>query len=141
MKLAALVATLCLAVIAAPLSRFPWLYFVFSFVCHQQPERSLWLAGLPLAVCARCAGIYLGGLLGLLLDLPSRRAPLVTALGLLFLDWAGEAMGVRPPWMPLRLLTGALAGLAAAPVVLEAGTALSRPPYTLMYRPLGGNQP
>jgi len=35
-------------------------YFLFSPFCHQLGPRSLQLAGLPLAVCARCAGVYFG---------------------------------------------------------------------------------
>lgn len=35
-------------------------------VCHQLAERSLRVAGEPTAVCSRCAGLYLGGTLGLL---------------------------------------------------------------------------
>ena len=128
--LAAGAAVVCAGVVAAPLAHSPWLYFAFSFVCHQQPERSLWVAGLPLAVCARCAGIYLGALLGLLLNLPSRRTLLLAALILVAVDWATEAAGLHPPWLLLRFLTGALAGLAAAPVVLEGGTALFAASYT-----------
>jgi len=39
-------------------------YTVGSLVCHQLPERSyhLWAAQMP--VCARCAGIYFGAVLG-----------------------------------------------------------------------------
>ena len=39
-------------------------YAVGSLVCHQLPERSyhLWSAQMP--VCARCAGIYFGAVLG-----------------------------------------------------------------------------
>jgi uncharacterized membrane protein len=36
------------------------LYHGLQTVCHQMPERAFWLAGHPLAVCARCAGIYAG---------------------------------------------------------------------------------
>lgn len=118
-KLAVLAAAVCAAIVVAPLARSPWLYFTFSFVCHQRPERSLWIAGLPLAVCARCAGIYLGAWLGLVSKLPSRRDALLAALALMALDWASEAAGLRPAWTPVRFLTGALAGLAAAPVVLK----------------------
>jgi uncharacterized membrane protein len=35
-------------------------YVVASFVCHQYPERSFHVGGLPLPVCARCSGIYIG---------------------------------------------------------------------------------
>jgi len=36
------------------------LYHGLGTVCHQMPERAFWLAGHPLAVCARCSGIYAG---------------------------------------------------------------------------------
>lgn len=36
------------------------LYHGLGSVCHQMPERAFWLAGHPLAVCARCSGIYAG---------------------------------------------------------------------------------
>lgn len=46
----------------------PWAgfaYAIYSPVCHQAAGRSLRCFGQPLAVCARCTGIYLGFLLGL----------------------------------------------------------------------------
>ncbi len=110
----------CVALVAAPLGRDPVLYSLFAIVCHQQPERSLWLAGSPLAVCARCSGIYFGALLGLLLQLPARRRLLLPALGLLVLDWITEAAGVREPWVGVRWTTGCLAGMAGAAVCGEA---------------------
>lgn len=44
----------------------PWLYLAFDLVCHQNPERSFFVGDHQLAVCHRCFGLYLGGLLGLL---------------------------------------------------------------------------
>ena len=43
-----------------------FLYSVFSALCHQIPGRSFFCFGYPLAVCARCLGIYSGFLAGLL---------------------------------------------------------------------------
>ncbi|MBN2102832.1 DUF2085 domain-containing protein [bacterium] len=43
------------------------IYLWFSPLCHQDPERSILLFGYPMAVCSRCAGIYYGTLLGILL--------------------------------------------------------------------------
>ncbi len=37
----------------------------YAPLCHQHASRSLNVAGAPLAVCARCAGAYLGGAAGL----------------------------------------------------------------------------
>jgi uncharacterized membrane protein len=45
----------------------PLIYSCFSTVCHQIPSRSFHLFGFPLAVCARCLGIYAGFLGGLVL--------------------------------------------------------------------------
>jgi uncharacterized membrane protein len=36
------------------------IYRVFSFVCHQIPERSFHLYESKFAVCSRCTGIYVG---------------------------------------------------------------------------------
>ena len=53
--------------VAAPLAQangVRWfsfaVYEAFSHVCHQIPERSFYIAGYPLAVCARCTGLYVG---------------------------------------------------------------------------------
>jgi uncharacterized membrane protein len=109
-----LLVAVCAAVLAAPLGREPALYFLFSLVCHQQPERSLWIAGAPLAVCARCAGIYFGALLGLLARFPARRSWLLAAFGLLALDWITEAAGFRGSLVAIRWTTGCLAGMAVS---------------------------
>jgi uncharacterized membrane protein len=42
----------------------PSLYACFAPLCHQIPGRSFRLFGQPLAVCARCFGIYMGFLAG-----------------------------------------------------------------------------
>ena len=37
-----------------------------GLVCHQRPERSFFVDGHQLPVCARCTGLYLSGALGIL---------------------------------------------------------------------------
>lgn len=54
------------AVILAPLMHLPAIYAAASAVCHQLPQRSFHLADAPIAVCARCLGLYIGGIAGLL---------------------------------------------------------------------------
>lgn len=44
-----------------------FIYGIFSPICHQLEERCLFFLGHPLAVCARCLGIYLGFLGGVLI--------------------------------------------------------------------------
>lgn len=36
------------------------LRYFYSFICHQNPDRSFHLMGRALAVCARCTGVYFG---------------------------------------------------------------------------------
>lgn len=48
----------------------PWqglIYAIFTPVCHQIPSRSFYFFGQPLAVCARCLGIYSGFFIGVAL--------------------------------------------------------------------------
>lgn len=44
----------------------------YGMLCHQDPERSLTFGGAPLAVCSRCTGLYVGGLVGLATGLAGR---------------------------------------------------------------------
>lgn len=37
-----------------------WQHTAFSGLCHQDPSRSFWINGDPMAVCSRCFGIYAG---------------------------------------------------------------------------------
>jgi uncharacterized membrane protein len=102
-------------------------YAGFSAICHQLPERSFRLWGQPLAVCARCTGIYAGFLAGLLVypwvrrladeTFPDRRWLLLAAAPVV-IDFAGGNLGLLPTTFGSRAATGALAGGAAAFYIL-----------------------
>jgi uncharacterized membrane protein len=49
------------------------IFAVGSVICHQRPDRSFFLDGQQLPVCARCTGLYLSGAIGLLAWLIWRR--------------------------------------------------------------------
>ncbi|MGD8426530.1 MAG: DUF2085 domain-containing protein [Balneolaceae bacterium] len=40
--------------------QFQWQHRLFADFCHQDPSRSFWIDGQPMAVCSRCLGIYTG---------------------------------------------------------------------------------
>lgn len=103
----------------APWLRSPWLYVLARPLCHQRPERCFWFAGLPMAFCARCLGIYAGAALALMLNLRASRRAFLAALSLVFLDLLSEAAGLRGAWAAGRFATGLLAGGSAAPLVLR----------------------
>jgi uncharacterized membrane protein len=114
-----------LAIIAAPWlgGRAPrwagYLYACFSPLCHQIPERSFALFGHPLAVCARCTGIYAGALAGLIayprvrgfasVRLPRTRLLFVFASPIA-IDAAARWFGLWASGNAVRFLTGLAAG-------------------------------
>lgn len=127
----------CLAVMAAPVlaaSAHPaaatLLYLLFAPACHQLPARSLHLLGYPLAVCARCTGIYFGAWLASLaalaggrLRLPRHRWASLAAV-LMAADVLTELAGLRPPIAWLRFSTGVFAGVIGGAWVLYAACRL-----------------
>lgn len=103
---------------SSPLSGF--IYTIFSPTCHQIPSRCFYAFGHPLAVCARCLGIYCGFLLGILIfpfiqGLGSPAMPKAKTFILLSipiaLDAAVNLFGIwtSPDWV--RFLTGIVWGL------------------------------
>lgn len=126
----------CLLLAAAPLAASSGdsttaaaLYTFFDRICHQIEGRSLHLAGEPLAVCARCTGIYAAFTLGLLFvpllrrlddtSLPPRWV-LFTGLAPMALDAVTSILGFREATTLTRLLTGAVAGLTLAQFIVPA---------------------
>jgi uncharacterized membrane protein len=100
----------------------PWsglAYAVYSPVCHQVADRSLLCFGQPLAVCARCTGIYLGFCLGLgfypflrgwrRISLPSVPVFLIVSIPIV-LDTAANFLGFWQTTAAVRLATGAFWG-------------------------------
>lgn len=128
-----IVAMGCLAVmsliLAAPLALKAghpfWaltIYRGFSYVCHQIPERSFFIAGHPFAVCSRCTGLYVGFAAAafaypLVRSLRNTEAPrrkwLFLAATPLAIDFAVGYLGIWENTHSSRFTTGALLGAAA----------------------------
>jgi uncharacterized membrane protein len=91
------------------------IFAFFSKLCHQRPDRMLYLFGAPTAVCVRCLGIYAGAAVGSLLRLNHRLALrcLGAALALNLLDVTAESIGLHGNMPLLRLLIGAVLGITA----------------------------
>ena len=137
--------TIVAAIIGAPLalnSGHPFLaipiYRAFSFVCHQIPERSFFIAGHPFAVCARCFGLYAGFSLAtiaypLVRSLKKSGAPprkwLFIAAAPLGIDYALGFFGIWNNTHSSRFITGALLGSVAVfyvmPGLLDLGLRLT----------------
>ncbi len=106
-----------------------------SAVCHQFPTHSYQVAGVPLPLCARCTGLYLGALLTLIFHAWSRpravglpRPWMLVVLVLFFFAWAGDGINsflsiipiaphLYPPQNILRLITGTLMGITIGSLI------------------------
>lgn len=95
------------------------IYLLFSPICHQLPERSFHFCGYPLAVCHRCAGIYFGLFLGMLLPIRKSmqfRFPLSRRLFVLcicmpmLLDVSLSSLGIWASTPLIRFATGLIFG-------------------------------
>ena len=98
------------------------LYRGFSFVCHQRPERSFYLLGAPVAVCARCLGIYTGAAMGMLWRTSRRMAlrVLIAAASINALDVGSEFAGLHGNWMIARFVLGMMLGAAGAMLIASS---------------------
>ncbi len=91
----------------------------YSVVCHQDPARSWWFWGAPVAICYRCLGIYAGVAAGAWWRAPR---PMLIRSTTIFafanaLDVATELAGWHGnvPWV--RLLLGAMLGVSLAALI------------------------
>jgi len=80
------------------------IFTIGGVICHQRPERSFFLEGQQFPVCARCTGLYVSGVVGLM-------------------SWFGWKLARRwrrieiDPRVALRVLI-----LAAVPTVVSVAT-------------------
>ena len=131
LALLSMAATLFVAgMVAAPwlASRSGWgvaLHVAYRPMCHQMPERCFDLGAGPLAVCARCIGLYVGGLVGLWWPVMTGRVPRLGLRALLLaaapsvVDFAFGAAG-------LPSLTNLPRALVALPLGLVLGLLLAQ---------------
>lgn len=93
----------------------------FQHLCHQLPGRSFSIDGVPLAVCHRCIGVYVGLALGVLvLPVIRRRARqwarhdrwvLLAAVLPATIDWGGDMLGWWSNTVGTRVVTGLWLGI------------------------------
>ena len=105
----------------------------FRLLCHRIPERVLSIAGTPLPLCSRCAGIWIGASLSAafawaVLPLRTLRVVLPIALGLMGIEVLTQDLGLHPVFHPTRLLSGLLisvplGGAIGGMITRELGTA------------------
>ena len=100
---------------------------LFRVMCHGIVERCLTLFGQPMPICARCTGIYLGMLAGLIafflvpwVEEKFMRVASLVAVTPLAIDGLTQLAGLRESTNALRMGTGIAAGVAFGMWVLSA---------------------
>lgn len=111
------------------------IYQGFHYVCHQIPARSFYFEGHPLAVCARCTGIYTGVAAGVIIyplirrvgriETP-RRLWLLLALVPITVDLSLTFLGLWQNTHLSRFITGALFGATASLYIVPGLIDLAR---------------
>ena len=116
---------------------FAFAYAVGGVICHQLPERSFFLDGRQLPVCARCTGLYVSGAIGFLGWVIAKlarggrgitvspRAALAIVAGAAIPTAISYLTGVTGLWDGSNLMRAALAvplGVAAGAVVAAVAT-------------------
>jgi uncharacterized membrane protein len=138
---AAVVTSLVSLIIVAPLAAATGhneiagaIYYAFSTLCHQRPDRSYFIDGHQLGVCSRCTGIYFGFALTLLAyplvrslrttTTPARKWLFLAALPLA-IDFSLTFFGIWDNTHTSRLLTGLLLGSVAVFYIMPGVVDLS----------------
>lgn len=138
----AVVSIWALAILLAPLAKAGGLisvssplYTFFSYICHQIPERSFYIAGEQFGVCSRCFGVYFGMVLGFAIYPlwrpideiePLRRFWLFLSLIPIGIDWSLTIFGIWENTQASRFITGLILGVACATYIVPAIVEITR---------------
>ena len=92
---------------------------LFRMLCHGIEQRCLTMFGVPMPICARCAGIYIGLFAGVIaflifpmIEERFMRTTMYVAALPMAIDGLTQALGLRESTNPLRLVTGFVAAFA-----------------------------
>ena len=123
---AAWVAILFAAAIAPEPGLSALVHQLAAAICHQRPERSFAVDARPLAVCARCFGLYLSGAAGAVgAWMAARSLPQHTRL-LLVVTAIPTLATIPIEWLGLSPLSNGIRAAAALPLGAAAGWSFVR---------------
>lgn len=122
-----------------------FVFHAYRFMCGQTPSHTFYIAGYQMCLCTRCLAIYSSLLTGGVLLALLRHAQTLQIRGLswkfwllamapMALDGGTQLFGLRESNLALRLLTGALFGLATAWFLFPQIEEASREPAPVAYR-------
>lgn len=80
--------------------------------CHQLPERSFFIRGYQFPVCARCTGVLLGYMMGIIFYALYGGNVALSLLGcsVMAIDWSIQALKIKESNQTRRIITGFFGG-------------------------------
>lgn len=84
--------------------------------CHQIAERSFFIKGCQMPVCARCTGLYIGQFIALILIIAKKNIPtwsVFLLMAVMGIDWTVQALEIKKSTNIRRLITGICGGISA----------------------------
>jgi uncharacterized membrane protein len=96
-----------------PEGLFAALDWPLQIVCRRAPERTLVIAGAPMPLCSRCAGLWLGASVSAAIAWPALpvralQAVAAVACALMLAEVVTQDLGLHPVFHPTRLASGLL---------------------------------
>lgn len=80
--------------------------------CHQMPERSFFVKGYQLPICARCTGVLVSTVIALLVFF-KKRLPITVCIAMsnvMLVDWGLQYLEIKESTNTRRLLSGIIGG-------------------------------
>lgn len=99
-----------------------WMNFGRRLGCHQRADRSFYINGYQLPVCARCTGVIIAFFISVIMFI-FIKPPVwlcIACAGILFADWFIQRVGIRESTNLRRLITGLLGGYGVTSLELLA---------------------
>ena len=89
--------------------------------CHQMPERSFFIKGKQFPVCARCTGVFIGYVFGIVFSLFFYLPVCINILFclIMFADWLIQYIKIHNSNNIRRLITGTLCGFGLTQIYLQ----------------------
>ena len=84
----------------------------FAPCCHQLPERSFFIKGYQLPVCARCVGVFISSLIAMIMFFKRRISIIASVLMslVMLVDWLLQFFNIKQSTNKRRLVTGLVGG-------------------------------
>lgn len=97
-------------------------FLQYAFMCHRLPERSFHCCGKPFPICARCTGILVGYIVGILILLFYGKLSFFLSLALMIpmiIDGTGQLLQKWVSNNPRRFVTGILGGISIDFIIIH----------------------